>query len=366
VAHDFNNILTVIQGYADSLLLSSPEDSPSSKPLKQIAAAARRAAALTRQLLMFSRKQIIQPKVLDFNVVLQDLANMLPRLLGEDVALEFDYAPSLPKIEADTGMLEQIVMNLAVNSRDAMPKGGKLFIGTSSVDVDEAYVSRQPEARVGRFVCLTITDSGCGMDRQTLTRIFEPFFSTKEVGKGTGLGLATVYGIVKQHQGWIEVTSQVGSGTTFKVYLLVTAREDDASDETPATRQPIRGGKESILVVEDEPILRELVCEILSHYAYRVIEAGSGVEALKVWDEHNGQVDLLLTDMVMPEGMTGTEVAAQLRKRKPELKVVFTSGYSAEVMGTDFSQSDKVFLAKPYLPSRLAQVVRQCLDATPK
>jgi CheY-like chemotaxis protein len=291
---------------------------------------------------------------------------MLPRLLGEDIALEFDYAPSLPKIEADTGMLEQVVMNLAVNSRDAMPKGGRLFIGTSGVVIDEAYASRQPEARVGRFVCLTITDTGCGMDRQTLDRIFEPFFSTKEVGKGTGLGLATVYGIVKQHQGWIEVSSQVGSGTTFKIYLPVTAREDEASGATSATPRAVRGGKESILVVEDEPVLRELVCETLSHYEYRVIEAGSGVEALRVWDEHDGQVDLLLTDMVMPEGMTGSEVAAQLRNRKPELKVIFTSGYSAEMVGTDFSQSDRVFLAKPYLPAQLAQLVRQCLDATPK
>ena len=366
VAHDFNNILTVIQGYADCLLTLSSSPISNTKALNEICAAASRAATLTRQLLMFSRKQIIQSRVLDLNAVLQNLANLLQRLLGEDVALEFAYAPSLPRIEADTGMLEQIVMNLAVNSRDAMPKGGKLLVGTSSVEIDEAYVSRNPEAYAGRFVCLTITDTGCGMDRQTLGRIFEPFFSTKEVGRGTGLGLATVYGIVKQHKGWIEVNSQVSSGTTFKIYFSATTREHDAATVIPATSQPVRGGKETILVVEDEPVLRELVSDILSHYQYRVLEAGSGVEALKVWDEHDGQVDLLLTDMVMPEGMTGGEVAAQLRKRKPELKVVLTSGYGAEAVGKDLSWSNMTFLAKPYLPSQLAQMVRQCLDGVPK
>ena len=363
VAHDFNNILTVIQGYADCLIARSPSDPTTAKALKQISDAARRAAALTRQLLMFSRKQVIQPKVLDLNAVLQNLANMLQRLLGEDVALEFTYAPSLPPIEADTGMLEQVVMNLAVNSRDAMPKGGKLGIGTSSVAIDDDYARQHLEARAGTFVCVTITDSGCGMDRQTLERIFEPFFSTKEVGKGTGLGLATVYGIVKQHRGWVEVTSQVGCGTTFKIYFPATARENDATAETSTAPQAVRGGKETILLVEDEPVLRELVRDILGQYQYRVIEAASGVEALKAWDLHDGQIDLLLTDMVMPEGMTGSDVAAQLRKRKPDLKVIFTSGYSAEVMGRDFSHSDAAFLSKPYLPPQLAQAVRQCLDA---
>jgi PAS domain S-box-containing protein len=366
VAHDFNNILTVIQGYADCLIARSPSDPTTAKALKQISDAARRAAALTRQLLLFSRKQVIQPKVLDLNAVLQNLANMLQRLLGEDVALEFTYAPSLPPIEADTGMLEQVVMNLAVNSRDAMPKGGKLGIGTTSVAIDGDYARQHLEARAGQFICVTITDSGCGMDRQTLERIFEPFFSTKEVGKGTGLGLATVYGIVKQHRGWIEVSSQVGCGTTFKIYFPATARENDATSETSTAPQVVRGGKETILLVEDEPVLRELVRDILGQYQYRVIEAASGVEALKAWDLHDGQIDLLLTDMVMPEGMTGSDVAAQLRRRKPDLKVIFTSGYSAEVMGRDFSHGDAAFLSKPYLPPQLAQTVRQCLDAAPR
>ena len=366
IAHDFNNILTVIQGYADCLLTRNSSPAANTKAVNEIFAAAGRAATLTRQLLMFSRKQIIQSRVLDMNLVLQNLANMLQRLLGEDVALDFSYAPNLPCIEADTGMIEQIVMNLAVNSRDAMPKGGKLQVSTSSVEIDEAYVSGHPESYVGRFVCLTITDTGCGMDRQTLGRIFEPFFSTKEIGKGTGLGLATVYGIVKQHRGWIEVSSEVGVGTTFKLYFMITTREIEAADEIVPAAQPIRGGQETILLVEDEAVLRELVTDILHQYQYRVIGAGSGGEALKAWDEHDGQVDLLLTDMVMPEGMTGGEVATRLRQRKPELKVILTSGYSAEVVGKDFNRSDITFLAKPYLPPQLAQLVRQCLDGAQK
>jgi CheY-like chemotaxis protein len=247
-----------------------------------------------------------------------------------------------------------------------MPKGGKLRIGTASVEIGDDYVRQHLESRAGTFVCVTITDSGCGMDRQTLERIFEPFFSTKEVGKGTGLGLATVYGIVKQHRGWVEVSSQVGSGTTFKIYFPATARKNEVAADTLAAPQTVRGGKETILLVEDEAVLRELVRDILGQYQYRVVEAASGIEALKAWDENNGQIDLLLTDMVMPEGMTGSDVAAQLRKRKPGLKVIFTSGYSAEAVGRDFSQGDAAFLAKPYLPPQLAQTVRQCLDAAPR
>jgi PAS domain S-box-containing protein len=364
VAHDFNNILTVIQGYADCLLARCTPEDVSSGPLKQISKASQRAAALTKQLLMFSRKQVIQTRVLDVNSVLQNMAKMLQRLLGEDVALDADYNPELPHIEADAGMLEQIIMNLAVNARDAMPGGGRLLIGTSCVELDAAYASRHTDARPGRFVCLTVCDSGVGMDQKTLERIFEPFFSTKEVGKGTGLGLATVYGIVNQHQGWIEVASTVGRGTTFKIYFPAVARPADATSGDPQSDTDIvRGGHETILLVEDEPVLRELVREVLSEYEYHVIEAGSGVEALRVWDEHNGQVDLLLTDMVMPEGMSGRDLAMQLRLQKPHLKVIYTSGYSSESLSSEIGQSDTLFLAKPYLPPQLAQLVRQALDA---
>jgi PAS domain S-box-containing protein len=362
VAHDFNNILTVIQGYSECLLARNQSDPASTSALKQISDAAKRAAALTRQLLMFSRKQVIQPKILDLNAVLQNLANMLLRLLGEDITFEADYISGLPHIQADTGMLEQVVMNLAVNSRDAMPQGGKLFISTSGATIDETYAQNHPESRAGQFVCLTVRDKGCGMDRKTLDRIFEPFFSTKEVGKGTGLGLATVYGIVKQHEGWIEVTSEVGVGTTFKIYFPAVLRRPESSTETSPAPEQVRGGRETILIVEDEPVLRELIREVLQQYDYKVIEAGSGVEALRVWDEFDGRVDLLLTDMVMPEGMNGRELAAQLKKRKPALKVIYSSGYSPEATGKDFGQSDTVFLSKPYLPPQLARTVRQCLD----
>jgi CheY-like chemotaxis protein len=230
------------------------------------------------------------------------------------------------------------------------------------VEIEESYASRHADARPGKFVCLTVTDTGCGMDRKTLDRLFEPFFSTKEVGKGTGLGLATVYGLVKQHRGWIEVSSEPGRGTTFRIYLPPTERTD-SMDEPAAPAEPIRGGKETVLVVEDEPVLREMVCEILRGYEYQVLEAGSGVEALRVWDEHDGQVDLLLTDMVMPEGMTGGELADQLRKRKPGLKIIYSSGYSPEAMEKDTGEGDTVLLPKPYHPPQLARVVRKCLDS---
>ena len=312
---------------------------------------------------MFSRKQMMQPRALDLNLVLQNFGNMLPRLLGEDITLQTDFAPGLLRIEADSGMLEQVVMNLAVNSRDAMPKGGKLLISTSAVEIDEGYARQQPESRPGKFVCLSVTDTGCGMDRKTKERIFEPFFSTKEVGKGTGLGLATVYGIIKQHQGWIEVSSEPDAGTTFKVYFPAVSQKAEALAEAGAPATDVRGGNETILLVEDEAVVREFVGEILRQHEYQVVEAGSGVEALKVWDKHQGEVDLLLTDIVMPEGLNGKELAAELRKRKPGLKVVYTSGYSADIVGRDSTRGDTAFLAKPYAAPRLAEVVRQALDA---
>jgi two-component system, cell cycle sensor histidine kinase and response regulator CckA len=363
VAHDFNNILTIIQGHTDRLIEQcekNPASSHVTEPLRQVSAAARRASSLTRQLLMFSRRQVMQPKVLDLNAVIANMAQMLQRLLGDDISCDLRYDSTIPSIEADTGMVEQVVMNLAVNSRDAMPKGGQLLITTSAVQIDDAYVQQHSESRTGRFVCISVTDTGIGMSKETLARIFEPFFTTKEVGKGTGLGLATVYGIVKQHQGWVEVMSELNIGTTFKVYLPTTSKAVEVSDKPQ--RPSVRGGNETILLVEDEPVLRELARVILSDYDYRVLEACSGVEALKVWDEHGGNIDLLLTDMVMPEGVSGRELAETLRAKKPSLKIIFTSGYSSDVMGPDVSLGDIKFLQKPYPPRQLAQTVRDSLD----
>lgn len=365
VAHDFNNILTVIQGYADLLLTRCQQETALTGPLKQISDATRRASSLTRQLLTFSRKQVIQMRIISLNTVLGNLSSILSRLLGEDIALVDSFAGELPSIQADAGMIEQVVMNLVVNARDAMPKGGQLRMATSLVEVDFAHIQRQVSARQGLFVCLEIADTGCGMSADTLSRIFEPFFSTKEVGKGTGLGLATVYGIIKQHQGWIEVTSEPGIGTTFKVFLPAVAARAETPADTTFRKRDVAGGSETILLVEDENELRELVREILKGYSYHVISAANGVEALKVWDQHDGRVDLLLTDLVMPEGMNGRELATRLRQRKPGLKVIYTSGYTAGVVGGEAGCGDALFLQKPYRPPALAELVRQCLDATP-
>jgi PAS domain S-box-containing protein len=390
VAHDFNNILTIIQGHADrligqltvgiesksvsqsvsqsdsDLLTHSPTDSLPLPgfvdALHQVSAAATRAAALTRQLLVFSRKQVMQPRVLDLNAVLGNLTKMLHRLLGEDIALESSYAPNLPPIEGDTGMIEQVIMNLAVNSRDAMPRGGGLHITTAVVHVDEAYTHHCSEARPGPYVCLSVRDTGSGMTKQTLGRIFEPFFTTKDVGKGTGLGLATVYGIVKQHQGWIEVDSEPNTGATFRIFLPISAKPLDSVIRRPNSPEQVRGGRETILLVEDEPMLRELASAILKDYDYEVLEASFGEEALRIWDQRDGQVDLLLTDMVMPGGMTGRELAENLRARRAGLKVIFTSGYSVDVMEQDIRLANTIFLQKPYAPPMLAQMVRTSLD----
>jgi signal transduction histidine kinase/DNA-binding response OmpR family regulator len=365
IAHDYNNLLTVIQGYADCLLLKAGGDDSLTNPLKQISGAASRAATLTKKLLTFSRKQVIQTRPLDVNAVLADFGKMLPRLLGEDILLETSYGGKLPAIEADAGMLEQIIMNLAVNARDALPKGGRLTIMTSVTDIDEDYVRRRPEAQVGRFVSITVKDTGCGMNPETLSRIFEPFFSTKDVGRGTGLGLATVYGIVKQHQGWVEVTSAVGVGTTFRVLFPALKTAVVETDDQHDSIMMARGGRETILVVEDEPALRELVCAILQGYSYRVLEAESGVQALKVWEKHQGKIDLLLTDMVMPGGVSGAELAQKLRRLKSDLRVIYSSGYSSEIIGKNVNENTSAFLAKPYRPPQLALHVRKSLDAPP-
>ena len=362
VAHDFNNILTIIQGHSDLLMQRCPEDDTVTESVEEIDAAAKRAATLTRQLLTFSRKQVMQSRTLDLNQIIGNMTTMLGRLLREDVTMESIQSEHLACLEADPGMIEQIVMNLAVNARDAMPKGGRLTIQTSNVTVDDTYMEHHADARPGTFVCLSVTDTGSGIDQATLNRIFEPFFTTKDVGKGTGLGLATVYGIVKQHQGWIEVQSEVNKGTTFKIFLPATEKKIESPGEKSVATKNNKGNQETILLVEDEPVLRELARTVLQSYNYKVLEASHGVEALQVFEEHQGTVDLLLTDMVMPEGMTGRELAEKLRTAKPELKIIYTSGYSADVMGPDLESMNAMFLQKPYPPPQLAQIVRDCLD----
>ena len=362
IAHDFNNILTVIQGHTSMLSGIPGLASSALESAQEIAMAAERAANLTRQLLTFSRRQIIQPKNLDLNEVVHHMTMMLRRLLGEDITLQVSYASNLPPIQADPGMMEQIILNLAINGRDAMANGGKLLITTALVEVGEDCVQRTPEARLGRHVRLKVQDSGSGITPENLTRIFEPFFTTKDVGKGTGLGLATVYGIVRQHSGWIEVSSVPGEQTSFEVFLPATAgRAEPVHVRTAETK--VRGGSETVLVVEDEPSLRFLVRSVLERNGYNVLDAESGLGAVGVWLENREQIQLLLTDMVMPHGISGRELAERFQREKPELKVIFSSGYSLEVVGADMVLQEGLnFLQKPYHPRKLAQAVRDCLD----
>jgi two-component system NtrC family sensor kinase len=363
VAHDFRNILTVIQGHANLRLLNKDLDPKVRSSLKEITAAVERASQLTRQLLAFSRKQIIQLQVVDLNDLISQLSSMLIRLIGEHITLQCQYQPELPCIEADICSIEQVVMNLVVNSRDAMPSGGRLTIRTNSVEIDADYVSRNPEAAPGRYICMTVTDTGCGMDESTKSRLFEPFFTTKEVGKGTGMGLATVYGIVKQHNGWIEVESVLKQGATFRIFLPVSHKALTVS-EKKAALPGVYGGKETILIVEDEEPVRRFVSELLQEYGYDVRLAGNGVEALKIWKDHSRDIDLLLTDVVMPESISGLQLADKLLAEKRELKVIYTSGYSLELLEGDFqTRTDVNFVPKPYHPLKLAEAVRTCLDA---
>jgi two-component system cell cycle sensor histidine kinase/response regulator CckA len=364
VAHDFNNIMTIIQGHTSLLLSGSGLELDTADSLKEVSAAADRAANLTRQLLAFSRKQIMQLSALDLNQVVRHVAKMLRRLVGDEISLECSYGAGLPLVCADATMMEQTIVNLAVNARDAMPKGGKLAITSASIDIDEASAQRRPEARAGQFVCLTVADTGCGMDAVTLSKIFEPFFTTKEVGKGTGLGLSMVYGIVKQHQGWIEVTSEPGRGTTFNLFLPADQNPSGPLPK-PSASLGIFGGTETILVVEDEPSLRDLVGQLLRRDGYKVIPAGTGSEALRLWEQHENEIDLLLTDMKMPGGISGQDLAARLQAAKPALKVIFTSGYSLEAADGDLVlQTGINFLSKPYQPAKLARMIRACLDET--
>jgi two-component system cell cycle sensor histidine kinase/response regulator CckA len=362
VAHDFNNILTVIQGYAGLMQQKLDPSSPQKKSLEQIARAAARAATLIRQLLMFSRKQVMQFRHLDLNDTLRNSIKMLERLVGEHVQIDFRPQSPIPAIHADTSMMEQIAMNLAVNARDAMPNGGRVSITTALETIHRAPTPIDPERRDGEYLCLTFSDTGTGMDTQVLSRIFEPFFTTKPVGKGTGLGLSTVFGIVRQHQGWLEVESTPNQGTTFRIYFPASLQAADKMEL--AVNTALRSGRETILVAEDEDALREMVVQVLKIQGYTVLEAASGPQALEVWEHSGRPVDLLLTDMVMPGGIMGGGLAERLSSQCPCLKVIYTSGYSPGMAGKDASLLEgRNFLPKPYSIGKLAQFVRECLDA---
>jgi two-component system, cell cycle sensor histidine kinase and response regulator CckA len=362
VAHDFNNILTVIQGHAALLTSSTGLTSIQRNSLEQITLGADRAANLTRQLLTFSRKQMLQPRHLGLNDVVNNLAKMLQRILGEDIALHLNFQRDLPSVYADQGMLEQILMNLAVNSRDAMPRGGQLIINTRRAQLKPDEMPPDSPGAPDQYIILSVGDTGTGIDPEHLPHIFEPFYTTKDVGKGTGLGLATVYGIVHQHHGWITVDSEPGRGTIFQIFLPSTNQEPDTVADATYTL-PSRVGRETILLVEDEPALRNLVKNILERSGYRVLEAESAITALELWTDHHDEIDLLLTDMVMPDGMNGKELGQRLQIDKPQLPIIYSSGYSPDVIGEDFIENEgRHFLQKPYHPRKLVEMVRLALD----
>jgi len=364
VAHDFNNILTVIHGHASMLVGGGGLCDMAVRSAQQIVQAADRAAGLTRQLLTFSRRQVMQTRQLNLNDVVRNITKMMARILGEDISLRVIYAADVAPVLADESMMEQVVLNLALNARDAMPGGGELTLELVPLHLSEADLTRHHDGRAGNFICLKVADTGCGISPEHLPHVFEPFFTTKAKGKGTGLGLATVYGVVKQHQGWIEVESVLQRGSSFCVYLPAC--------EMPLVSKPVepvavtRGGSETILLVEDEEPVREMVSCLLQAQGYQVVEAESGVRALKLWEQCSHKVDLLLTDLVMPGGVNGRELAEILRGQSPRLKVVYMSGYSADILGKEFVVQPGIdFLQKPYDPDRLATVIRESLDARP-
>lgn len=365
VAHDFNNILAAVLLHLGLLQQRNDLSQDTRDSLKELECESKRAANLTRQLLLFSRRSVLQPQTLNVNEVVDNLLKMLRRLIGEDVTIEWTAKPAPLRVEADPGMLDQLLMNLVVNARDAMPKGGRITISTALVSLDERQVKAADGSRPGRFAQLRVSDTGSGMPPEVLEHIFEPFFTTKEVGRGTGLGLATVYGIVKQHQGWITVESELGRGTTFHIFLPALEEPAPASREQ-AEEDPVRGGSERILLVEDEPTLRVTVSTFLRRLGYSVVEARSGVEALERWREKKMKFHLLFSDMVMPQGMSGLDLAERLRADCPDLKVLISSGYSTELVQQGGKALASVtFLQKPVAPIELAKAVRRCLDGEP-
>jgi PAS domain S-box-containing protein len=362
VAHDFNNILAVIQMEVELLKTGGGLSAIQTGDVNEIITSIDRAAALTRQLLLFSRKASLQLCDLDLNQVTHDLAKMLRRILGEDIGFQLHLAAQPMLTHADPTMMDQVLMNLVVNARDAMHKGGQLVVTTAAVEMDESTAAQTAGARSGSFVCLSVADTGSGILPQNLRRIFEPFFTTKGVGKGTGLGLPTVFGIVQQHHGWINVSSEVGRGTTFKIYLPRLAGMADQKNPDPIPAIPPTG-TETLLLVEDEPVLRLAIQKNLTRLGYRILAATNGVKAMEVWQKHREEIRLVLTDMVMPDGMNGKELAQSLLQKDPRLKVVYMSGYRAGVSSKELSLQENVnFLFKPFHTDQLAQIIRNSLD----
>jgi signal transduction histidine kinase len=361
VVHDFNNILTIIHGNASLLKDQLGPDPSYANSVNDIIVAAERAARLVRQLLAFSRKQVLKPEVLNLGRVVANLEEMLKRLLGDHITLEMKAAPGLPPVHADLGMMEQVVLNLSVNARDAMPKGGGLTVGIDAIAITHDDAQKHAEIRPGQYICLSVSDTGCGIAPELLPRIFDPFFTTKEIGKGTGLGLATVYGIVKQHNGWVDVQSALDQGTTFRIFLPTCAKNSQPEAPSPPQKTTAKNGTECVLVVEDEDHVRNLTVTVLRKNGYRVMEAASGNDALGVFQDHSSEIDLLFTDVTMPGNLLGDELAARLRAAKPSLAVLFTSGYTSEVARAEF-QDGANFLTKPFTPAQMLASVRQCLD----
>ena len=367
VAHDFNNMLTVILGNVMLMEMADKVPPEFAESIRAIKDAAKRAANFTRQLLAFSRKQPMQPAALDLNQVVREMTDVLQRLVGEQVRIAIELAPAPVPIRADATMIEQVLLNLVVNARDAMPNGGRLDLATGVVDIAPDAVPKTLNARAGRFARLTVGDTGMGIPPEVLPRIFEPFFTTKAIGKGTGLGLATVFGIVDQHRGWIEVTSKVLRGTVVHIHLPVDTEAAPARVvATEAVGRPAAGAGRVVLLVEDEPTVRALARKTLASEGHRVLEADSGPNAVRVWNEHRDQIEILFTDIVMPDGMNGVELARRLQSEKPGLKVVYTSGYSADVAGADFSGREGIdFLGKPYTPAGVLRIIARAAAELP-
>jgi hypothetical protein len=359
IAHDFNNLLTIINGYSHILLGAMPESDPNYEAVEQIMKAGERAAALTRQLLSYSRRQVRQPKLLNLNQVLGEIEPMLRRLIGEDIEFQYNLAAEIGQVNADPGQVEQVIMNLAVNARDAMPRGGRLTIETRNVELDRLYASTHTGTQPGSYVALLVGDTGTGMDAETRAHMFEPFFTTKAQGQGTGLGMTTVFSIVKQSGGGMEVQTAPGKGTAVKVYLPRIDQPAAAETDKPAAKAA--GGSETILLVEDEEQVRTLLRETLRGQGYKVIDAPNAARARRLGAAYKGQIHLLIADVVMPkEG--GRELAAGLLAQRPEMKVLYMSGYTDRAV----SASEVAFIQKPFTPTTLSKKVREILEGNEK